>query len=126
MINRDELEDVLSRVAKLGDSQKVHVQLVVFMLRSLARIRHLLPGIGLQSLQMAERYWLQKVGSPEDLENARVACWDYLENTGASVGSETKEQAAMRAVICVLYAEPDADDFSVDTVRWFADLMDRI
>lgn len=32
----------------------------------------------------------------------------------------------MRALICVLYAEPESEDFSADTVRWFADMFDQL
>jgi len=71
-------------------------------------------------------FWLEGQGQPEDLVLARNQCWSYLDTKGRGVRIEDQEDAAMRALICVLYPEPDNDDFSTDTMRWFADMFDRL
>lgn len=36
------------------------------------------------------------------------------------------KDAAMRALLCVLYTEVEDEDFSSDTLDWFADMLNRL
>lgn len=93
--------------AKIGDDYVKCMQLMVACIKS---IHKSISRVGLDALDVAERYWIKKGLDPNALEKAREACWQYLDDRGASTNLIEPEFCALRAVICVLYAEPSSDD----------------
>jgi hypothetical protein len=128
MTDRNQLEVYLARVTRRFDVLEAYAVLVRFMCHCLLLVRHFLPEIGTHALDSARAFWLDGNGQPDALLAARLECWSYLEAKGSSTEVQDQEDAAMRAVICVLYAEPEpeSDDFSAEAVRWFATMFDRL
>lgn len=126
MIDRANLDTYIEVVTKKLSSDDAHTTLSRFMCRCLSLVEQFLPDAGRKILAQAKMFWLEGQGQPEDLVLARNQCWSYLDTKGRGVRIEDQEDAAMRALICVLYPEPDNDDFSTDTMRWFADMFDRL
>lgn len=126
MIDGAQLETYLESVAQRVGIGEAHTILMPFMCRCLLLVQKFLPETGRDALNLATIFWLEGKGRAEDLLAARIRCWNYLEAKGRSTDIRDQEDAAMRAVICVLYAEPQADDFSAESVRWFADMFNRL
>jgi len=124
MIERDQLEDYLTAVTQRFSVDEAHAVLMRFMCRCLLIARQFLPEIGQKALDLAGEFWLEGKGQAADLLAARVDCWNYLDAKHRSAEIKDQEDAALRAVICVLYAEPESENFSPETVRWFAALFD--
>lgn len=126
MIERNHLEGYLTIVTQRFGVDEAHAVLMRFMCRCLMIVRKFLPELGQRALDLAGMFWLEGKGQAADLLAARVDCWNYLDAKHRSAEIRDQEDAALRAVICVLYAEPESEDFSVETVRWFAGLFDRL
>lgn len=126
MIDQNQLEAYLAKITQCFDTHDAHANTMRFMCRCLLQVQQCIPEIGQHSLDLAQKFWLEGKGQAEDLIVARVNCWNYLDAKGRSSNILDREDAAMRAVICVLYTEPDSDDFPADTVRWFLDMFDRL
>lgn len=126
MIDRGHLEAYLAGVTQRSGARDAQVTLMRWMCRCLSLVQHLLPETGQKALTLATSFWLVGVGAAEGLLAARVACWNYLAVKGRGTEVQDAEDAAMRAVICVLYAESESDEFSVETARWFADMFDQL
>jgi len=126
MIERDQLEGYLANVTQCFGVDEAHAVLMRFMCRCLMLVPEFLPEVGQKALDLAKMFWLEGKGQAEALLVARVDCWNYLDAKHRSSEIKDQEDAALRAVICVLYAEPESDDFSTETVRWFAVLFDRL
>lgn len=126
MIARNELEIYLAKVTQTFSATEAHAILMGFMCRCLPLAQEFLPEIGRNALNSATTFWLSGQGRAEDFLTARIDCWNYLDSKHRSTDIQDREDAAMRAVICVLYAEPESDDFSAEAVRWFADMFDRL
>jgi hypothetical protein len=77
-----------------------------------------LPPVGVAGIKVARDYWVEQSVPASKLEHARVDCWNYLDERSASTNTVVPEYCAVRAVICVLYAEPPSDDLG-DIVCFF-------
>lgn len=126
MIERNHLEGYLTIVTQHFSAGEAHVVLMRFMCRCLMIVRQFLPELGQKALDLAGMFWLEGKGQAADLLAARVDCWSYLDVKHRSAEIRDQEDAALRAVICVLYAEPESENFSAETVRWFAVLFDHL
>ena len=126
MIDRVELETYLTKVTQCFGVEEAHAMLMRFLCRCLMLVQQFLPGVGRNALDAAKAFWLDGTGRGEGLLAARVECWNFLDAKGSSTDIRDREDAAMRAVICVLYAVPESEDFSAETVRWFAAMFDRL
>lgn len=126
MIDRVELEDYLARTLQHFSVDEAHAILMRFMCRCLMLVQQFLPEVGRNALDVAKAFWLDGTGQAEALLAARIECWGYLDDRGSSTDVRDQGDAAMRAVICVLYTQPGSDDFSAETIRWFADMFDRL
>jgi hypothetical protein len=92
------------------------------MIQCLQLIRCIVPAVGVASMKVARRFWEFHSVPTSDLERARVNCWQYLDERSASTNTELPEYCAVRAVICVLYAEPPSDDLS-ELVGFFVEML---
>jgi hypothetical protein len=91
---------------------------VILMLRCLQLISDEFPVVASQSMNVAIDYWLKATINCEMLDSARIECWNYLDSNSASTNIENSEFCAVRAVICVLYPEPNSDD-NGELLDWF-------
>lgn len=126
MIDRVELEAYLTKAAQCPDAREANAVLMRFMCRCLMLVHQLLPEVGRSALDVAKAFWLEGRGKAEALLGARVECWRYLDAKSSSTDIKDQEDAVMRAVICVLFTEPESEDFYPETVRWFANMFDRL
>lgn len=126
MIDRNQLEAYLAKVTQSFNAHEAHSILMRFMCRCLSLVQQFMPETGRNALKLATAFWLEGGGRAEDLLAARVGCWNYLDAKGRSTDIQDQEDAAMRAVICVLYVEPEFEDFSAETARWFAAMFNRL
>lgn len=79
------------------------------------------------ALQTALLYWWHSQGSISSVTDARVACWEHLKAAGEDTTLATPEVIGVRAVICVLYADPEEDeDFLEQTIEWFSTLLNKL
>jgi len=61
------------------------------------------------------------------LNAARVKCWDFLEAKGRDVDIEDNEDAAVRALFCVMYPDRVSDeDFVQVSFQWFFERVNKI
>lgn len=126
MTSNVKLETFLKNVTNRLSAGETHIFLMKFKCRCLVLVPQFLPKVGRDVLDMAEKFWLEGIGQADSLLAARVECWNYLDAKGSGCDIRDPEDAAMRALICVLYAEPESDDFSAETVRCFANMLDRL
>jgi hypothetical protein len=126
MTDNVKLEIFLKNVKERFSAGDTHIILMKFMCRCLMLVPQFLPNVGRDTLALAKDFWLEGRGQAENLLAARIECWNYLDAKGRSVDVQDQEDAAMRALMCVLYVEPECDDFSAETVRWFASMIDLL
>jgi hypothetical protein len=126
MIDQNKLYRYRMSVFNKFEKREAHAVLMRFMCRCLEVIQDFLPAVGKAAFEKAKEYWLQGRGQACDLESARVDCWQYLDNKGRSIDIKDHEDAAMRAVLCVLYPHTESKDFSSETVEWFAEMLNRL
>lgn len=126
MIDRLHLETYLAGVTQRSTPHEAHLILMRFMCRCLSLVQHVVPETGRKAFNLAASFWLEDEGAAQGLLAARIECWSYLDAKCRSTDINDVQDAAMRALICVLYAEPESEDFSADTVRWFADMFDQL
>ncbi|WP_460095326.1 hypothetical protein [Pseudomonas sp. S2_B03] len=75
----------------------------------------------------AYRYWVDQVGRAEELNSARIACWDFLEGKGRGFHIEDKEDAIARAVLCLLHpAEIVDNEFRQQCFEWFFQMVNKV
>jgi hypothetical protein len=75
----------------------------------------------------AHKYWFEGGKNEKELNAARVKCWDFLEAKGRDVDIEDNEDAAVRALFCVMYPDRVSDeDFVQESFEWFFEMIDRI
>lgn len=76
---------------------------------------------------VAHRYWFEGGKNEKELNAARVKCWDFLEAKGRDVDIEDNEDAAVRALFCVMYPDRVSDeDFVQESFQWFFEMINRI
>jgi hypothetical protein len=126
MIDKPQLLAYTKTVAQKLNAHEAHATFSRFMCKCLPLIFTYLPDAGISAADVAADYWLNGQRTSEDLEAARVQCWIYLDGKGRGSTIKDEEDAAMRAVICTLYAEPESEDFWTDSMEWFATMLDRI
>lgn len=97
-----------------------------FICSCLEFVKGFFPPVAQGAFQTAKDYWFNKSGNVEALESMRVACWEYLEGKSSGANINDREDAAIRALICCLYAVPSSDDFSAEAVRWFIAMLNKV
>lgn len=125
MTNDKVLEAYLADTTlRFGDSEAFRI-FMRFMCRCLMLARENLPLTGRDALDMAVKFWMDGEGLADDLLVHRVNCWKLLDGKGRSTDILDREDTMMRALICVLYAEPESYEDSTDSVRFFISMFDR-
>lgn len=106
-MNLENLTDRMVALAKYDYETSVRL-----MLRCLAVIPIQLPQVAISAIDLATRYWNDRSIPKDELEEARVRCWNYLDEQSASTNTIDPEACALRAVICVLYEAPPSDEIA--------------
>ncbi|QTR52395.1 hypothetical protein [Thiothrix unzii] len=126
MINDEMINQYIEQIKSKFPIKEQHREFMRLLCHYLASVNTRLPAVGQESLEIAQSYWLQEGGTPERMDAARTQCWQYLDNKGSSIAIGDEVDTAMRAVLCVLYPVPADETFSVETVRWFFQLLNRL
>ncbi|MGU3347078.1 hypothetical protein [Pseudomonas monsensis] len=75
----------------------------------------------------AHKYWFEREKNEKELNAVRVKCWDFLEAKGRDVDIEDNEDAAVRALFCVMYPDRVSDeDFVQESFQWFFEMINRV
>lgn len=104
-MNWDQIADKIAEATK-----EDHAAVNRLLTGSLQLVNGRLPDVAASALSIADAYWFTGTGTALDLEDARVACWKFLDATCGSTKTRTPDEHAVRAVICVLYANPPLND----------------
>ncbi|WP_437608113.1 hypothetical protein WMF20_45890 [Sorangium sp. So ce834] len=115
--------DLLNKIDEEVGLNKHADRCVRFMVESCILIKDRLSDSGTSALVVAQRYWAG-LATENELEAARVECWQELDAKSWSTNTEEPEACAMRAVICVLYprwVERDA----LEHMEWFMQMSNR-
>jgi hypothetical protein len=84
-----------------------------------------LPPVGADTLRVANGYWRQSTGHPDDLLEAKIACWTYLDaKHGSSTAIVDREDRLLRALLCVLEPEGDEEAMSA-SAEWFMEMTNQ-
>ena len=96
-----------------------------FMLTYLSLSAATLPEVAKDGLSIFGRFDAG-LGTPAELESARVRCWEYLELRSESTQLDTPSTCAIRAAICLLYPSASNCDDLYELVSWFLTLANRV
>jgi hypothetical protein len=75
---------------------------------------------------IANKYWSIGIGDVDSVIEARMKCWDFLENEGKISQVNESSKATVRALLCVMYPEQIDDDFVMELFDWFFEMADVI
>ncbi len=114
------LDDLIDEVIAVTSDE--YKKCILFMIRCLSLVTGVCPEAGIRGIAVAKKYWINKSVSAEELEGARVSCWDYLDAHSASTNIQEAKFCAMRAIICVLYSEAQFDD-NGELLDWFFKML---
>lgn len=126
MINDDTINRYIEQINGTVPLEEQHDEFMRLLCRYLVSVNTLLPTVGQESLKIAQSYWFQKDATLEQMDEARIQCWQYLDSKGSGITMSDEVDTAMRAVLCVLYPVPADEAFSVETVRWFFQLFNKL
>jgi hypothetical protein len=127
VIDRDNLYAYVSRLCQDNpDPAKAYAELMRFMSSCVLLIQPFLPEVGANALSKALNFWNGEDVPASELDSARVACWEFLDAKGGSTSVADKEDAAMRALIWVLYPKPNEEIGLHEISDYFSDMMDSI
>jgi len=124
-IDRKNVELFIALIVRTQDPAEVERGFAVFMCRCLEAARQWMPEFAGAYLDSASAFWLDGVADVQVLRTGRESCWEYLTAKGSGVDVRDKEDAAIRALICVLRSGYEVED-SVESFLWFADMFDRL
>jgi hypothetical protein len=125
-IDEKKIASLLDAIARIDDDEEVKSNLMPVLCRMIDQYREILP-VGLdQYVELASAYWRHGEGSAQGIEDARVQCWRFLEIKGHTTGIADAEDAAVRALICLLYHKSHDEEHLADTAEFFLSSVKRI
>ena len=95
----------LTSELSIAESMLVYEQANQLMTLCLEQIPIQLPNSASIGVQVARKYWFEKLGTSDELESALMSCLYSLEKDMADVQPQTREHFAIRAVMCVLHGD---------------------
>lgn len=123
LIDSKSLDKFVRSATREHSPAEVERTFSIFMCRCLATIRDFLLRAGQDALELASSYWLEGKGEAAALDAANESCWKYLNAKGRGIDVLDNEDAAMRALICVL-GNGDGVEDSVHSLEWFVDMFE--
>ena len=115
---------LIDAIEDAGPLEEHRADWVKFMLASAELIAERLPDVGRAALETARRFWNGQADAQE-LEDARVRSWKYLEARGVGTSLDEPDVCALRAVICLLYPDTGGVDF-FDLVHFFVEVTQKV
>lgn len=125
-IDDAKIGELMGALAALGDENKQNAALMPELCSLVGHYQDFLPHALKEYAGLASRYWGRGVGSAKELEDARLICWKFLNEKGSSEEIIDAEDAAVRALICVLYGELINAEFVDDLTYWFFSVLKHI
>jgi hypothetical protein len=125
-VNMLQLDNFIASICSSYSYELQHRVFMRFLCSNLGLIENFIPIALSSELAASRSYWLSDCSSSINLEQANIACWKYLEIKGRAIEILDSEDAAIRALIATLFAEPENEEFTTDSVRWFIAMLDRI
>lgn len=125
-IDEKNIAALLDAITAVGDDKKVKSSLMPMLCRVIAHYRAVLPISLDQYVDLASAYWERGEGSAQEIESARVQCWKFLERKSHTTGIADAEDAAVRALICLLNHESQDKWYVADTAEFFLVSIKRI
>ncbi len=98
----------------------------LLMLKLLAEVETDLPDKAVQAVEVAQKYWIEKKATNDDLKEARIKCWQHLDNNKDTINYNTKDYHVLRAAICLLYDSPELTDDMHDSLECFLEELSHI
>ena len=127
----DTIDTLVSDIEDAYSIADSYSRCVKFMIASLELISQYIPGPVADCFEVAKIYWSGGLDRAE-LDRSRVRCWRFLEGLESKKSGESASAPAVRALICVLYPEPQNSDIH-ELLYWFlqqagavADVDDRL
>lgn len=96
---------------------------VRFMIECTKIYYKFIPAVGIESLEVAKKYWLEKIVSITELQDAKSSCWSFLDANKSSTKFDTSDVCALRAVMVLLYPESD-DVHADDSLDFYFEMLD--
>jgi hypothetical protein len=96
-----------------------------FMIASCELLTAHMPPVARDGIAVARQFW-SGACTAEELERARVRCWQFLDDLGvASTSIDEPRVCATRAVICLLSPREVVSD-AFEVAHWFLTLTSRV
>jgi hypothetical protein len=129
MISHEQIVDFSNRLANGKDEAQTARDVMKFMCAGIGMVLQdeQVSPIVRDAFAVAHRYWFEGAENDHELDAARIKCWDFLEAKGLDVDIKDNEDAAVRALLCVMYPDrvPD-EDFVQESFEWFFEMINRI
>ncbi|KZN69229.1 hypothetical protein [Pseudoalteromonas luteoviolacea] len=117
------IDDLIDEVIDFASGK--HEKCMVIMINCITLISDKVPEVGERALEVAVKFWIEESADSTALDKARVQCWDYLNAYSASTNIKDAKYCALRAVICVLYADFKGEDTD-ETLEFFMKMFELI
>jgi hypothetical protein len=95
------------------------------MLRCIKVIEEQLPEIAFHGLVSSKKYWLEQSLDEEQLTEARVKLWKFLDEQNLSTKFSSKDVCAIRSVICLLYEENELNS-NDELLEFFFSMLSKV
>lgn len=126
MIDRIKLETYVDGLALRLNAPDAYAVTTRFLCRCVQLVQECLPETGQAAFGVAQAYWFDGEVKVEDLVAARLRCWRYLDEKGRASCIYDDEDAAMRALICLLYPALESGETNLESINWFFDFLEEI
>lgn len=123
-MRNNKISDLMAKATRKFNNEEGYLTYLRFMVDCLKLIQDDCPDVANNAISTAEKF-CNGDSSSDELTNARVACWDFLNKKKKNQGSRKKEDCQIRAVICALHPSRDPDDF-FDSLDWFCEHFCKI
>lgn len=113
--------EILNQASELASEQHLPPwrSLMLVLVRLLESID--LPRDVQPAFAAARQYWSSPGDEPALILDAKILCWDYLQQFPPGQDLAVREGRRVRALLCVLELDGDEESASV-TAEWFAEM----
>jgi len=121
-----ELDELLNDIELKCDPPIGSKESNAFMLECLSLIRHKLPPISLEAVEVLQAYFMGRA-TVEAVNDMRVRCWEHIAEHYKGVEASNPEVSAIRAVIFPLGAQREAEQRDiVDHLSFFLMFINQV
>ncbi|MEZ1323876.1 hypothetical protein QIW46_21250 [Pseudomonas fluorescens] len=129
MVSHEQIVDFSNRLTNGKDEAEAFRDVMKFLCAGIGMVLQdeQVSPIVRDAFAVAHRYWFEGAENDHELNAARIKCWGFLEAKGRDVEIEDNEDAAVRALFCVMYPDRVSDeDFVQESFDWFFEMINRI